>query len=178
MTQQAIRQGLAGVLQHYAQHPEQAVGNDRPATAVVEQGLRCRAEGPNGAVLVTDMPVPLGGGASAPTSGWFLRAALATCDATMIALRAAQLGVTLTQLEVTVESRSDNRVMLGGAEGGWPGPLDMRVRVRIAADGVPAEQLHAIVDWAESHSPVGDALKRAVAVSVEVETAAHAANVT
>ena len=80
MTAEAIRDGVAGVLQHYAQHPEKAVASDRPAVAVVEQGLRCRAEGPNGAVLVTDMPQALGAGGAAPTPGWFLRAALATCE--------------------------------------------------------------------------------------------------
>ena len=59
------------------------------AVAVLEGGgLRCRAEGPNGAVLVTDMPRPVGGTASAPTPGWMLRAALANCDATVIAMRA------------------------------------------------------------------------------------------
>jgi hypothetical protein len=33
---------------------------------------------------------------------------------------------------------------------------------------VPSAKLRAIVDWAERHSPVGDALRRAVPVEVEV----------
>jgi len=47
------------------------------------------------------MSKELGGGGSAPSPGWLLRAALASCDATVIAIRAAQLGVTPTALEVT-----------------------------------------------------------------------------
>lgn len=169
MSTTAIRDGLESVLRHYAQHPGDGLSEDRPATAVVEQGLRCRAEGPNGAVLVSDMPTALGGGASAPSPGWLLRAALANCDATMIALRAAQVGVALSRLEVTVESRSDDRVMLGAVDGGFPGPLEMRVRVRIAADGVDDDALREIVAWALAHSPVGDAVMRAIPLTVEIQ---------
>jgi uncharacterized OsmC-like protein len=169
MSAEAIRDGLAAVLRHYAEHPEDGLSEDRPATAVVEQGLRCRAEGPNGAVLVSDMPKALGGGASAPSPGWLLRAALANCDATMIALRAAQLGVALSRLEVTVESRSDDRVMLGAVVEGFAGPLEMRVRVRIASDTADDDTLREIVAWGLGHSPVGDVVLRAIPLTVDIE---------
>lgn len=129
------------------------------------------AEGPNGAVLVSDMPKGIGGGGTAPTPGWFLRAALANCDATVIAMRAAQLGVVLTRLEVTVDSESDNRGLLGVGDVAPAGPLSMRVHVRVAADNAPPELLRQIVDWAESHSPVGDALRRAIPCRTEIEVA-------
>ena len=90
-----------------------------------------------GHVLVSDMPKAIGGGGATPTPGWFLRAALANCDATAIAMRAAQRGLVLSALEVTVDSQADDRGLLGlrGA-GVLPGPTSMRVR--IAAEGVPA----------------------------------------
>lgn len=163
-----IRESLGQVARHFAEHPQDAMSQDKPAMAVLEEGLRCRAEGPNGACLVTDMPKPLGGGASAPTPGWLLRAALANCDATVIAMRAAQLGIVLTRLEVTVESQSDNRGVLGVSQSVPPGPLSMRTRVRIAANGSPPEQLLELVRWAEAHSPVSDAVRRAVPCTTEV----------
>ena len=87
----------------------------------------------------------------------------------MIAMRAAQLGVALTSLEVTVESESDSRGLLGLEGAGFPGPLAVRIAVRMGADGVPAEQLRQIVKWAEDHSPVGDAVRRAVPSTVDIE---------
>jgi uncharacterized OsmC-like protein len=104
-----IQKSVKGVIQYYTEKPDKAISEDKPATARVEEGLRCRATGTDGAELVSDMPKGIGGAATAPTPGWLLRAALANCDATMIALRAAELGLTLTTLEVTVSSTSDDR---------------------------------------------------------------------
>jgi uncharacterized OsmC-like protein len=98
-----------------------------------------------------------------------LRAAHAACDATVVAMRAAQEGIHLTTLEVTVDSDSDDRGLLGVDESVPPAPLATRVRYRLSADGVPADRLKALVDWAEAHSPVADAVRRAVPVSVEID---------
>ena len=166
-----IQQSMEGAARFFTEHPAKALSTDTAATATVEQGLRCRAEGPNGALLISDMPKGIGGDGAAPTPGWFLRAALATCDATVIAMRAAQLGVTLSKLEVTVDSISDDRGILGLGDGIPPGPQSMRTHVLIAADGVAAEELRRIVEWAESHSPVGDAMRRAIPSRMEIEIA-------
>lgn len=171
MTQAHIRQSIEGVAKYFDEHPEKARSTDRAATAVVEEGLRCKVSGPRGEMLVSDMPKGVGGAASAPTPGWHLRAALAACDATVIAMRAAQLGISLSTLEVTVDSVSDDRGILGLGEGVPPGPLSVRIHVRIAAGDTPAARLREIVAWAERHSPVGDALRRAVPSHVEIEIA-------
>ncbi len=165
----SIQQALENVGKYFTQNPDAARLTDKAAVAVIEEGLRCRAEGPNGAVLVSDMPKGAGGGASAPTPGWFMRAALANCDATLIAMRAAQLGVALSKLEVTVSSQSDDRGIFGIGENIPAGPLSMQVHVRIAAPGTTPEQLHEIVEWAEAHSPVGDAMRRAIPCTTEIE---------
>ncbi|HEY0821155.1 MAG TPA: OsmC family protein [Rhizobacter sp.] len=166
-----IREALAGVVRHFTDHPEDALSTDSTATAVWRGGLRCEAQGPGGAVAASDMPPAIGGGGSAPSPGWLLRAALANCDASMIAIRAAQLGITLTRLEVSVDSDSDDRGMFGVDDNTPPGPLRVRVKVRLAADGVPHAQLRGLVEWAERHSPVADALHRVVPVSVSVDIA-------
>jgi uncharacterized OsmC-like protein len=166
-----IQQSIAGVIQYLSEHPDECRYTDKAATAVIEEGLRCRAAGPNGATLSSDMPKAIGGGGSAPSPGWLLRAAFANCDATVIAMRAAQLGVALTTLEVTVDSESDDRGLLGMDAAIPAGALSMHTRVRIGANGVTPEHLREIVAWAEAHSPVGDAVRRAVPSTTKIEIA-------
>lgn len=143
---------------------------DTAATAVPEQGLRIRVTGPGGDVI-TDMATALGGGASAPSPGWLLRAALAACDASMVALEAARDGVELTELTVTVDSDSDDRGILGVDDSVPPGPLAVRIRIRLAADDATGDQLREIARRAESRSAVRDAIARAVPVTTEIDIA-------
>jgi uncharacterized OsmC-like protein len=102
---ESIRSAIETASRHLTEHPE-AVATDAAATAVREEGLRFRVEGPKGDVI-TDMSKTVGGGATAPTPGWLLRAALASCDATAVAMEAARDGVELTDVTVTVDSESD-----------------------------------------------------------------------
>lgn len=164
-----IRQSIETARKYLTEHPDEARSTDRRAVAVIEDGLRCRVESPQGAFIFTDMPAAVGGGGSAPAPGWLARAAQASCDATVIAMRAAELGIALQRLEVTVDSESDDRGLLGMDEAVPAGPLSSRVRVRIAADGIDPERLRELVEWAERHSPVSDAIRRAVPMAVELE---------
>lgn len=165
----SIRDAVHRTIQHLAERPDKARSADRPATAVIEEGLRCRVEGPHGWTIVTDMPKALGGGGAAPTPGWLSRASQACCLATVIALRAAQEGIAVTTLEVVVDSESDTRGMLGMDDSVPAGPLTARARVRIAAAGVAPERLREIVRWADGHSPVSDAIGRATPRAVDIE---------
>jgi uncharacterized OsmC-like protein len=124
-------------------------------------------EGPKGDVI-SDMSQTVGGGATAPTPGWLLRAALASCDATLVAMEAARDGVELTDLTVTVESESDFRGVLGVGDSVHPGPLAVRVRIQLAAVNATKDQLREIVQRAESRSPVRDAVARTVPMSTEI----------
>jgi uncharacterized OsmC-like protein len=164
-----IRDAVQGVIAYYAQNPTDALSQDKEAVAVIEAGLRACASGPDGQTLVCDMPAALGGKASAPSPGWMMRAALANCEAIMIALRAAQIGVELTALEVRVDSLSDDRGMLGMDDSTPAGPLSMKVSIRIGAQGVPTDTLRQIVAWAELHSPVGEPLTRVMPVEYALE---------
>jgi len=164
-----IRESMQGVIGYYTQNPDKALSQDKEAVAVIEEGLRVRATGPDGQTLICDMPKGLGGGATAPSPGWMMRAALANCEAVMIALRAAQLGIHLDTLEVRVDSLSDDRGMLGMDDSKPAGPLNMKVGIRIGANGVSEEKLHEIIEWAEKHSPVGEPLNRVMPVEYAVE---------
>ena len=164
----AIRESILNVRGALASKPDAGPAPDRPATAVMEDGLRCRAEGGDGWAIVTDMPAAVGGGGSAPTPGWLIRAALASCAATTIAMRAAELEITLTRLEVTAESETDMRGLLGVGSGVEPGPATARLRVELAAEEADEQRLHELVGWADSHSPVGDCVRRAVPVELDI----------
>jgi uncharacterized OsmC-like protein len=170
-----IAQAIGAARGHLAEHPEEAAYTDSAAVAVVEDGLRCRVEGPLDASIVTDMPPGVGGRASAPSPGWLSRAAHAGCEATVIAMRAAELGIRLDRLEVVVDGESDDRGLLAVDETVTPGPSGQRVRVRIAAEGVETVRLRELVEWADRHSPLSDLARRAVPLSVETEVVlAHA----
>jgi hypothetical protein len=63
--------------------------------------------------IETDMAKALGGGEAAPIPGWYASAAVVSCAATAIAMRAAELEISLDHLEVRADSRSDNLGLLG-----------------------------------------------------------------
>lgn len=164
-----IREAIEKVSKVLAEKPEKARIKNPSATAVLADGLKCEVTGPAGEKLQTDMPAGVGGGASAPNPGWLMRAALASCNATCIAMRAARFGVNLSKLEVTVASESDNRGMLGLDENVSAGLQDLRVHVRVSAPGTPAPELSELVRWACSHSPVGCTDVCSAQVDVQVE---------
>ena len=86
----------------------------------------------------------------------------------MIAIRAAQEGIALQSLQVTIQSVSDDRGMLGLADAN-AGPIESSALVVISAEGVSAEKLRGIVEWGEAHSPVTDALCRAVPHKLQIQ---------
>ena len=163
-----IRESIINVRSALEAQADAGPAPDRPAIAVIEDGLRCRAEGGDGWAVVTDMPAPVGGGGTAPTPGWLIRAALASCAATTIAMRAAELEIALTRLEVRAESETDMRGLLGAGDSVDPGPVRARLHVDLAAEEADEQRLEELVRWADSHSPVGDCLRRAVAVELEI----------
>ena len=152
----------------FAKKPGLALQSDSPAHAVLAGGLAIEVRHPDGHVVRTDMPAALGGGGAEVAPGWLLRAGLASCTATVIAMRAERLGIQLDQLAVSAHSRSDNRGMLGLDAGVPSGPLELDLRIQVAAEGVSPETLADLVGWADEHSPVTDALRRALQVRVSV----------
>ena len=171
MSTARIREAIESASGYLREHPDAARSTDSAATATVVDGLVVEVSGPKGERIVTDMVPSVGGTATAPSPGWLLRAAEASCVVTLIAMRAAMLGITLTTLEVTVDSESDDRGLLGLDDAVPAGPLHGRVAVRLTADGVDDATLESIARWGVTHCPVCDAIERAVPVGIEVATA-------
>jgi uncharacterized OsmC-like protein len=164
-----VREAIERLSVAISADPSKARAKNSPATARLAEGLRCELNGPYKESLVTDMPAAMGGGASGPNPGWLFRAALASCTATVIAMRAAKLGVALGSLEVTVESESDNRGILGLDESVSAGLAPVRMKVKIGAPAEASDALREIVAWADAHSPVACTMRQAPACSLEIE---------
>ena len=167
----AIRAALEGAGSYLTAHPDEARYTDSIAVARLESGLRVAVTGPNDERLTTDMPAGVGGSGSAPSPGWFLRAAVAACALSLAAMRAAKLGMTGFECDVEVDSESDDRGILGLDPSTPGGPLSMRIGFRMAADGANLAQLEEVAVWAVDHCPVSDAVRRGVPVHIEVKTA-------
>ncbi len=168
MTNAGIREAVSGAIAYLTEHPAEARYIDSEASAVLTGGLAVTVTGPDGASIQTDMPKSVGGGGAAPSPGWLLRAAQASCLATLIAMRAAQQGLDVGRVEVVVDSESDDRGILGIDDSMPAGPLSSRARVRIESNRVPRGDLEQLVHWAEGHCPVQDAVRRAVPCTVEL----------
>jgi uncharacterized OsmC-like protein len=164
-----VRDALEKLSRSLAQRPDKGRARSAPAIATLEDGLKVQVTGEHGERLVSDMSPALGGGGSAPNPGWLLRAAMASCHATVIAMRAAQLGVALTSLEVRVSSEADVRGMLGTDDSISAGLIGLRTNVKIGAQNAAADQLREIVRWADEHSPVGCTIRQSPTTAVEIE---------
>jgi uncharacterized OsmC-like protein len=168
MSGSSIKGALTEATAYIAAHPEEARYRDRPATATLRGGLVVDVSGAGGEQVTTDMVAAVGGTGSAPSPGWLLRAATASCVATLLAMRAASLDVSLEALSVTVDSESDDRGILDIDPSVPAGPLSTRVAVSVRAPGISEERIRELVDWAVTHGPVTDALVRVVPMEVEL----------
>ena len=153
--------------------PEAGLHDDSTAVARWQGGLRVASSHANGTLVPTDMPAELGGTGDLVTPGWLLRAGVAACTATRIAMAAAAEGIALQALEVSAASRSDLRGLLGMAEpDGMPvdaGPREVELRVRIAAAGADEARLRGLVEESFRCSPMVCALKQALPLGLRVE---------
>lgn len=133
MASSDIAAAIRGARTYLTANPAEASYRDGAATAVIEDGLRIRVDGPDGATVTTDMVKGIGGGGSAPSPGWLFRASYAACIATLITMRAAESELELPGLVVVVDGESHDFGILGIDPSVPAGPLSMRIAVRVAA---------------------------------------------
>lgn len=169
MSTDQIKQSIETAIAYLTLHPDEARYTDSAAIATLESGLRFRVSDPDRRSIPTDMPKGVGGEGTEPSPGWLFRAAAAACVGSLVAMRAAQTGVKLSQLEVTVDSESDDRGILGMDEKIQAGPLSMRVSVKMEAKDAGEETYRELAEWALEHCPVADAVGSAVEVKLEIQ---------
>ena len=153
---------------YLTEHPDEARYRDSAARAHLASGLIVDVTGPGDERLRTDMPAGIGGSGTAPSPGWLLRAAAASCVASLIAIRAASTGADVTSIDVEVDSESDDRGILGLDPAIPAGALSTRVVVSIVAPRLSADQIRELAQWAVDHCPVTDSIARPVPVSLEL----------
>jgi uncharacterized OsmC-like protein len=166
---QEIREAQEKYEKVLAENPDKARSKNAPATAKLQAGLKLQVTGPRGELVETDMPSHVGGQGSAPAPSWLMRAGLASCTASTIAMRAAKLGIELDTLEVTVETESDYRGFLGMDDSVSAALSGLRTAVRIGAKNADAKQLRELVRWGDEHSPVACTLREAGGGSLEID---------
>lgn len=167
----SISEAVASASTHLAEHPDEARYRDSVARARLDDGLTVLVGDPQGLEIRTDMPRAVGGNDSAPSPGWLFRAAIASCVASLVGIRAAVLEIPLDAVEVEVDSESDDRGILGLDDAIPAGPLSVRIVVTVRARGHAAAKLDELAHWAIDHCPSAEALRRAVPLEVEVRSA-------
>jgi uncharacterized OsmC-like protein len=167
MSSSRVRESLERLHRVFLERPAAAKKSNPPATAMWQDGLRCEVTGPHGEMVVTDMPTGMGGDGIGPNPGWLLRASMASCTATAIAIRAARLGIALRSLKVAVQSESDARG-LTGIDGVSTALSEMRMSIEIGADNVPGQQLRDLAEVAELQSPVNCTLRERPPLAIEI----------
>ena len=174
MSLQNIATALKRVETALTRRPEAGLHDDTPAAARWQGGTGVVTRHDNGTALPTDMPRELGGSGEHVTPGWLFRAGLASCAVTSIVFVAAAEGIALTTLEVRATSRSAARGLLGMADASgeavYAGPGELTLQVRIAAEGVPAERLRALVEAGLRHSPIPNAASHATPYALHIDT--------
>ncbi|HEY6642157.1 OsmC family protein [Povalibacter sp.] len=174
--EQRVATALNRVISVLERRPSAGMHADAPAVAHWNGGLSVTTTHPDGAQIQTDMPLEFGGRDNAVSPGWLMRAGLSACAATCIAMLAARHGVELTGLDVQASSRSDARGLFGMTQAGneriSPAPLDMQLRVRIAASNSLPEQLRALVEEALTCSPVSVALLETTQIRLHIDEGA------
>ena len=131
------------------------------STASLGDGVHCIST-QDSWQIATDLPSALGGERSAPTPSQLVQAALGACLAMGYQLRAAERGIELTSVTVTVESDAELRALLSPQDLS-PGFGALRYHVDIDSTGDPAE-IEALVDAADRLSPVLADLTRPITV--------------
>jgi uncharacterized OsmC-like protein len=117
-----------------------------------------------------DHPQVLVGRDQAPTPVEFLLHALAACITAGIGNIAAARGVTLYEVESTVEGDIDLRGIFGHSSEVRNGYQQLRLSFKIKGDA-PAEKLAEIVEQSRARSAVYDVLTNGVPVAISVNAA-------
>jgi uncharacterized OsmC-like protein len=115
-----------------------------------------------------DHPAVLVGRDNGPTPVEYLLHALAACLTAGLANIAAARGVTLTEVESTVEGNIDLNGILGLDKGVRNGFQQINVHFKLKGDD--PEKLRDVVERSRARSAVFDIITNGVPVSIDVET--------
>jgi len=158
-----LRELQRPIKDHYRVEPDaaritlraQGVRGDAPIACSVDLGRAIYEAGAHAGV---------GGSGTAACSGDLLLGALAACAQLTCQMVAANMGIELDRMEVSVEGDLDLRGTLGVARDAPVGFEHIRLRFDLSADGVPEEQLASLRERTERYCVVLQTLQHAPAI--------------
>ncbi|QIX28752.1 OsmC family protein [Nocardioides sp. JQ2195] len=115
--------------------------------------------------MESDEPEALLGTDHAPNPGEYVLQALAGCYAATFAAQATVRGIELETLRLEMETDFDLQGFLGIDQRVRPGAQAIRVVVHATASNASGEDLQALVEAVEAHSPIRDTLANPVPVT-------------
>lgn len=162
-----IRDAVDAVRQRVAADPARAVIHLR-TDAAMAGGTRVELR-VGGFEFAADEPPSVGGTGTAPNPVQMALAALGSCQAITYRYWAAELGMALDGVTITVEADFDMGAFFGFPGAGSPAPSAVRCSVVLDGPEPPAryEELATAVD---EHCPVLDLFSRPVPVERSVRT--------
>lgn len=177
MSLQDVAAAIQRVESAFKRRPASAVTDDGVAVTYWQGGLGMKTVHTSGLQVLTDMPAAIGGSGDQISPGWLMRAGLASCLATRITMEAAVRGIDLTALQVTAESQSDNRGLLGmqGENNALvpARPLQVQLHVMLSANDASPDALKAMVEYCQPMAPVSDAVAHSVPIALSISVGAR-----
>lgn len=161
-----IQSAIERITKTLQQRPAFGLGTG-VSKASITKGLTCQVQEGDWK-FVLDMPEQAGGNAAGPTPGVFGRAALGSCLAIGYKMKACQMGLPITSLEVEVQADYDDGALFGTAENIPPGYLEVRYTVTVDSDA-PEEAILKMLDEADQHSPYLDVFSRSQSCKRKVQ---------
>lgn len=111
--------------------------------------------------FTADMPESIGGGKLGPTPGVYGRAALGSCLAIGYMMKAAEMDISIQNLEVEIQADYDDGALLGTSEKNIPpGYLEVRYCINIVSDA-SKEKIMKMLDEGDLRSPYLDIFSHA-----------------
>ena len=156
-----LRQLLEATLADLSSSPDAGKGT-ATTVATWTSGVACRIDDGRWRLVADEMEFD-GGFGLGPDPGVFARASLAACLVAGYVFFAALRDIEITALKVTVEGDYNARAMFGLEDETPPGFSEVRYRVEVASRSA-ADDVTAMLDYADRYSSILDVFKRAVPV--------------
>ena len=163
------REGQKRAIAVFEARPNRAMVTNK-GIATITDGLACIfADGTHS--INIDMPEAIGGSGTAPSPGYFGRAAICSCIAIGIKMTAARENMALDSIRVSIEQDFDNRGVLG-MPGAAAVPSGTRLAIEIASQEA-WDKVDILVQKALKTDPWFLAFKDAQPVLVECMSSAE-----
>lgn len=119
--------------------------------------------------IISDEPSELVGTDKGPNAVEYILGALGSCLTVGYVANASARGIKIDSLEIGLDGEIDNILnFLGLSEEGHPGYKKIKVKVNLRSPNATPEQLRELHQYVLKTSPVGNTLRRSVAIEADL----------